>query len=328
MANKGDLSPIISVVEDVLGHSRRGVNPDGWTEYDCPNCASIAGNSGDGKYNLCVNYRTNTYHCWKCLEKGRLSKLMRLHGGGASLYAYNDAIRSIRASGQYRLGSDEVNLDFLNIENITLPKQFKPLNPSDPYAKDALTYLYGRGITDKIIERYNIGYIGYFKSDDRNEWKLRNKIIVPSQDAFGSLNYWIARDYTGKARQKYHNANVEKKHIVFNEGLVNWYEDVTLVEGVFDHFAVPNSIPLLGKSLPTDCATYETVTKNAQANVSILLDDDASDDAIRIYRTLNKTRLKGRVRLIFCPDGYDAALAYEKFGKRGISVLLRRAMAI
>ena len=87
---------------------------------------------------------------------------------------------------------------------------------------------------------------------------------------------------------------------------------------------VPNSIPLLGKTLKTDYATFIAVVNKAKTNVNILLDDDALEDAKKIYKLLNATKLKDRVRLIKCPMGYDASDIYQKFGKKGILQLMRR----
>jgi DNA primase len=91
---------------------------------------------------------------------------------------------------------------------------------------------------------------------------------------------------------------------------------------------IPNSIPLLGKTLKRDYATFNAVVKKARCNVNILLDDDALNDAKKIYKLLNSTNLNGRVRLIECPDGYDASDIYQKFGKRGIKQLMQRAKEI
>lgn len=159
--------------------------------------------------------------------------------------------------------------------------------------------------------------------------EMRNRIIIPSYDEYGELNYYIARDYSGKRiYRKYNNPDVKKTLFVFNEDKINWYEDVTLVEGAFDHMVIPNSIPLLGKTLKRDYATFNAVVKKARCNVNILLDDDALNDAKKIYKLLNSTNLKGRVRLIICPDGYDASDIYQKFGKRGIKQLMQRAKEI
>ena len=175
------------------------------------------------------------------------------------------------------------------------------------------------------IETYNIGYVPYWSKDK----EMRNRVIIPSYDEYGELNYYIARDYSGKRiYRKYNNPDVKKTLFVFNEDKINWYEDVTLVEGVFDHMVIPNSIPLLGKTLKRDYATFNAVIKKARCNVNVLLDDDALNDAKKIYKLLNSTNLKGKIRLIECPNGYDASDIYKKFGKRGIKQLMNRAKTI
>ena len=48
---------------------------------------------------------------------------------------------------------------------------------------------------------------------------------------------------------KYKNPPISRDVIVF-DGMINWNEPITLVEGVFDSFSVKrNVIPLLGKFL-------------------------------------------------------------------------------
>ena len=193
------------------------------------------------------------------------------------------------------------------------------------YAKEAIDYLQKRNISWYLIDYYNIGYVPYWSKDK----EMRNRIVIPSYDEFGELNYFVARDYTGKRKlRKYNNPDIKKTDFVFNEDKINWYEYITLVEGAFDHMVVPNSIPLLGKTLKRDYATFNTVITKAKANVNVLLDDDALNDAKKIYKLLSSTNLKGRVRLIECPDGYDASDIYQKFGKKGIRKLMQRAKEI
>ena len=110
---------------------------------------------------------------------------------------------------------------------------------------------------------------------------------------------------------------------MFNEGLVNWYEPITLVEGPFDHIVVPNSIPLLGKTLAEDNAVFVSLAKRSKSEIRIFLDDDAIRESIKIYKTLdNNTQLKGRVRLIRTPEGYDPSLIFQVYGYKGIMQML------
>ena len=73
-------------------------------------------------------------------------------------------------------------------EKVELPKQYKPLW-EDGYSiqrKHALVYLYNRGITKDDIIKYSIGFC--------DEGLYNNRVIIPSYDVEGVLNYFIARD--------------------------------------------------------------------------------------------------------------------------------------
>ena len=72
--------------------------------------------------------------------------------------------------------------------------------------------------------------------------------------------------------------------------------------------------------------------EKAMSTVNILLDYDATEKAKRLYKKLESTQLRGRVRIIECPnnddDGYDPADIYRDYGKEGIIDLLRSAHQI
>lgn len=316
---------IRELVEGVLGSPRR--ETDGWNDYCCPYCAQEKGVESDGKYNLAVNYGEDMktkpfFHCWRCGTAGKLSKLIKDFGTQENLSKYYNELKNIKNSLLYNIDfGGELN-DFQIENTVELPSDYRKIRANDKYAKEALEYLRKRNIGEYFINYYNIGYIPYWSSDK----EMRNRIVIPSYDEYGELNYYVARDYTGKRTlRKYNNPDIKKTMFVFNEDKINWYDDVTLVEGAFDHMVVPNSIPLLGKTLKSDYATYNALITKAKANVNVLLDDDAVSDAKKIYKLLDSTNLKGRIRLIVCPDGYDASDIYQKFGKKGIKKLLQRA---
>ena len=316
---------IREIVEGIIGNPRR--ETEGWTEYNCVYCAMEKGVESDGKYNLALNYGDTGngkafFHCWRCGTSGKLSKLIKDFGSENDLLRYYNEIKNIRESSLFTVNFGEDKLDIVNEDFVELPNDFRTLQKNDRYSKDAFDYLYGRGLDDKIIRKFNIGYVPYWSKDK----VMSSRIIIPSYSYWGDLNYYVARDYTGKRiYRKYNNPLIKKTNFVFNEKKVNWYENVTLVEGAFDHIVVPNSIPLLGKTLKSDYATYAEVVNKAMANVNIFLDDDAVDDAVKIYRLLDSTRLKGKVRIIQCPDGYDASDIYQKYKSKGIIEVMRTA---
>ena len=119
--------------------------------------------------------------------------------------------------------------------------------------------------------RYGIGYC--------EEGLYSNRVIIPSYDSSGSLNYFVGRDiYDGG--MKYKNPPVSKDVIGFDL-FINWDEPIILCEGVFDAIAIKrNAIPLFGKTVPKKLKRkiYE---KNVNS-IYILLDRDAINDSIKM----------------------------------------------
>jgi DNA primase len=158
-----------------------------------------------------------------------------------------------------------------------------------------MNYLKSRGITNEIIEKYQIGFC------DKGDYSGR--IIVPSYNEKDTLNYFIARAWAGDTRFKYKNPIAEKDKIIFNEHLIDWFKDIYLVEGVFDAFFLDNSIPMLGKHLSS--LLFETIYEKALGNIIICLDGDAFDNAKKLYRELNGGRLYGKIKIVELPKDKD-----------------------
>jgi DNA primase len=188
-------------------------------------------------------------------------------------------------------------------------------------SKKLKEYLNKRKITQDIIDRYNIGYTQW----DGEDKFMRNRIIVPSYDEFGMLNYWVGRDFSGYEKAiKYKNCDADKKEIVFNEGLINYNADIVLVEGIIDSIYLPNAIPLMGKFLKKDSELYRKLYKKSNGKIIICLDSDTTiEETKRIYNLLNVGRLRNRVRYIQMENYKDFGEVYETWGKKGIIELLK-----
>ena len=319
---------IRSLLSSFLGEPKsRGL--DSQVQFCCPCCAEHKGIDSDGKFNLECNIEKGIYHCWVCGDtdnmSGRISGLIKKYGNKEVLNEYYNIIKGIRESSLYSLyGGESFNDEFIDdIREVSLPRHFRRITTEEPKGKEAYDYLINRGLNDFFIKTFNIGYVGW-----TDEFMMQNRIVVPSYNEYGEVNYWVGRDYSGKCKMKYKNPKIEKKDFIFNEQLVNWYDNITLVEGVFDHMVVPNSIPLLGKSINRDYAVYRALVERSRANINVFLDDDAYDNALRIYKLLDSGKLKGRIRMIKCPQGYDASSIYEHFGVRGILKVMRNATVI
>ena len=306
---------IVEILEDVLGNSKKHYENKSQISFDCPVCSSIKGlDCGDGKGNLEVNYNHHVYKCWACSETygthGTLNKLIRKYGNKTHLKQYQLVIpedkRIVREKEKVVING--------------LPKEFTSLtiDRNDSGYKQAIQYLKKRNIGLDLIEKYNLGYA--------NTGDYRGRIIFPSYDSDGNINYFLGRSYEKYTKLKYKNPEVSKMDIIFNEGKINWDSNIYLVEGVFDHITLPNSIPMLGKVL--NDLLFKKLIDCASAKVIIVLDNDAEKDAINLYRRLNSTKLNGRVLMVYMPKRFDLSDVHQKLGSNGVIKLITTAKRI
>ena len=241
---------------------------------------------------------------------------------------YKETIKSLKESSLYKLKFTEN--DF-NVHKSVIPKEleipssFKLFQYGKNNPSTAMDYLFKRGINWSIINDFKIGYTSY-QEDNK---MVSNRIIIPSYDKFGELNYWTGRDFSGlDKRQKYFNPKVERKNIIFNEEKIQWDADITLVEGPFDHLVVPNSIPLLGKVISPEFKLYWEINEKANANINIFLDGDAFESVKVAYKTLNHGNLYGRIRYIPVNEDMDPSLLFQLGGNKAIMQHLANARKI
>lgn len=302
---------ISNVLESFLGRAKSHDESRGQITFDCPACSDEKSLSrGDGKSNLEVNYKKNVFNCWACSDHNNM------HGPIIKLIKRFGTKENIK---DFLVLSDGMNFEYKSTKKavtLTLPEGFTRLSGNSHWtAKRANDYLRSeRGISDDIIEKYNIGIT--------NVDLYTNRIIIPSYDSAGNVNYFIARAITKKLKPKYLNPEAEKSTLIVNEGKIDLNSTIYLVEGMFDHIVIPNSIPLLGKYISDHLFHY---LQNANGRIVIALDDDAYKDAIIAYNKLNTGNLLGRVYLCIIPKGYDPSKAFEKYGKDGIIKLLSQS---
>ena len=313
---------IYNILVSFLGDSKQGYYSKDVVQYqfNCPCCADEKGVSSDGKFNLECNFALGKYHCWSCGEthgtKGKISRLIKKWGGESLARAYFEEIKTIKSSQLYKLDAfDDIEIIFEETD-LKLPKTFTKINLSKCRNKKLKEYLIKRRITQDIIDKFNIGYTTW----DEEKPSLRNRIIIPSYDSIGELNYWVGRDFTGcDKRMKYMNADCDKKQIIFNESLINWDADIFLCEGIIDSIVIPNGIPLMGKQLLSDSVLFQTLYKKANANIIITLDADTEiKETKRIYSLLNNGRLRNKIKYIRLDKYKDFGEIHEMFGKKGI----------
>jgi DNA primase len=274
----------------VLGDHKQHYGSKGQISFDCPVCAEEKGlETGDGKGNLEINYSRHVYKCWACSETngthGPLGKLFDKYGTKKQKKVYE------------LIKPEELKKEEVWRPKLRLPEGFTKFSDSNPIFiphREAMNYLTSRGITNEIIERFGIGYT--VKGD------FAFRIVVPSYNKEGELNYFIARAWANK-KMKYKNPAVPKDEIIFNESLINWEKDVYLVEGAFDSFFLENSIVMLGKVMSK--LLFETLYNNAKGNIIICTDGDAWQNGLKLYHELNGGTLYNRIKIVKLPLDKD-----------------------
>jgi DNA primase len=252
MLNSRNKLKVISILDGALGV---GISSKGNEQkHLCPFCHHH-------KPKLQVNLDTEKWHCWVCNSKGRkiTSLLRRLNVDNRDLQTIRDIYGD---SDDNILQTDDIEI------HLQLPKEFKQLfnkpKSLNPLYNQAISYLKKRGIEMADIVKYNIGYC--------EDGLYANRIIVPSYDCDGNLNYFVARAIFDDT-MKYKNPPVSRDVIMFENHIV-WSEPITLVEGAFDAFSVKrNVVPMLGKFLLPKLKNK--ILEEGVNHVNILLDADA-----------------------------------------------------
>ena len=313
-----EIEKLYDILASFLGEAKNGFNESSFQyQFPCPRCIENKGQREARKYNLEVNIQKQVFKCWSCsseddVMKGSVIKLIKMYGSDALLAEYKDTIRSIHESDLYKLhfNKDDFNIDTSMVvkEDLKLPSTFQLFDRNKRNHYSALKYVMERGLTWDILEKYKMGYT--LREEDDGMKKYSYRVIIPSYDRLGELNYWVGRDFLPKndqfTRTKYANPKAEKTEIIFNEEKVQWDADITLVEGAFDHIVVPNSIPLLGKALDTDYKLYWELITRANAH----------------------GRLYDRIRYIPVGGDEDPSSLFEKGGYKAIVEHLRNARQI
>jgi hypothetical protein len=257
---------LTQLIESVLGKGK--VTNKGNIAHHCPFCQSrqkklevqsVTNDKGE-----------NPWHCWVCNKSGKkLTSLFKALNVGRDKIAELYKVLSI----QPKYSSNQIDSTFQSTTAIDLPKEYIPLfktSESIEY-KNAIHYLRSkRKITLSEIVKYNIGYC--------ESGEYAKKIIIPSYDEFGKLNYFVGRAYYEAESFKHKNPEVSKNCVGF-ELFINWSLPLVLVEGSFDAIAVRrNAIPLFGKTISEDLR--KKIIENKVSQLYICLDKDAQKQAL------------------------------------------------
>jgi len=216
---------------------------------------------GHYKPKLQINISSQKWHCWVS------------NSGGHSLYSL---FKKINADSRYF--SELKDLVFVSIKKgeveskviVSLPIEYKPLWKSSKslFYKQALNFLKKRGITKIDLQKYKLGFC--------DDGIYGNRVIIPSYDENGILNYFVGRSFMGGG-MKYKNPNVSRDIVPF-DWFIAWSYPIVLCEGVFDAISIrTNAIPMLSKK-PSNSLLRKIFEKQVKT-IYIALDNDAKKDA-------------------------------------------------
>ena len=260
--------------------------------FHCPFC-------NHHKPKMQVNIDTQKWHCWNCNSGGKkLTSLLRKLDVDSKTITI---IREIYGDIAWATQNDDSDTKVF----IQLPKEFISLSEEpkgfNPEYKHAMFYLNQRGIGIKEIIKYNIGYC--------KEGLYSRRILIPSYDSSGQLNYFVSRSYYSDEKMKYKNPPISKNIIAF-DSQINWNEPIILCEGAFDAITIKrNAIPLLGK-FPSK-QLMEKIFMSRVTDIIISLDNDAINDALKAAEYFRKQGIS--VKMMYLRDKDAADMGYVKF---------------
>jgi len=251
------LTDKLKFFEEVFGKGRLSSNGKNF-DVRCPICAP----SDVSKKKLSIRTTDDACHCWVCGWKSRtLVPLIKKYGSQNNMNRY----RELFGTGTNTV----ISADIVETQKLELPNDFKLLvfaDDNDPDVKALWRYVFSRKLDEKDAWYFKLGY--------SNEFRWKRRVIIPSFDINGKLNYFVARAIDSNKKPKYDNPDVDKNPVVFNEINIDWSKRLTLVEGAFDLTMCPeNSTALLGSDLDERHEIFNKILIN-ETPVALALDGD------------------------------------------------------
>ena len=196
------------------------------------------------KLKLSININTWQVHCWVCGLKSKnlyyvLNKFVSKQAASLFKETFNIEVKNYISEAT----QEEAE------EKISLPEGFcllgENISSRDPDIRACISYLKSRGVSVSDMWKFCLG--------TARTGTYRRRVIFPSFDIDGDLNYFVARSIDPDSKRKYINARSKKSQIIFNEHIIDWKKDLAIVEGPFDLIKSPrNSVCILGSSISNE----------------------------------------------------------------------------
>ena len=240
----------------------------------------------------------NPWHCWISDKKGRtINSLFKQIGLSKEWF---EQLSKIIESARYRNTAETKST-----VTLALPEHYVPLwnKKNTPDYRNAIHYLQQRDVGMLDILKYRIGYC--------EQGEYSGKIIIPSYDEAGQLNYFVSRAFYRADKQKHKNPKISKDIIGFDL-TINWSQPIILCEGAFDAIAIKrNAIPLFGKIIQP--ALQKKIIEKRVRDIYICLDADALRNAVQIAERFMAEGLN--VYFVRLQDADASELGFEQITK-------------
>ena len=291
-----DNTALLFLVESVLGKGQS--TSKGNYAFKCPFCTHH-------KNKMEISLRTtekheNFWHCWVCGAKGKtlLALFKKIKAPASKIDELNILVVPNKTYKTKEQGILELPKEFISFGD---HEKFITDRVAQIESKHAFRFLRQRGITADDIIKYGIGFC--------KEGPYAERVIIPSFDELGRINYFIARSYK-ESERKYKNPPVAAKDAIGFELYINWDAPIILVEGIFDALTIKrNVIPLFGKVLHDKL--MKKLVESSVNRIYIALDNDARKDALKQAETLMSY---GKEVYLVEMEGKDAnEIGFEKF---------------
>jgi hypothetical protein len=280
----------INFCKEVFG-PYRSVNGGANIEVVCPICKHLKKPRNYTKQKLAIQTDSHVVHCWVCGYKSKKPTHLLKKWKPGHLQKYLDKFMNAEDLASYYEYQNKTGEATPKVAQ--LPKDFTLLataDPTDPYIKAARNYLKGRGADSTATLWY--WRLGVSKGDR----KTFNRIIVPSFDQYGCLNFYSARAMTSGLENKYANpSTVLREDIIFNELNIDWTKELTLVEGAFDLMkSNENATAILSSDLPSHFLLFQKIVEN-KTPVVLALDPEAEKKSWAIAQRLSEFDVKVKI---------------------------------
>jgi DNA primase len=287
---------LISLLESVLGSSERKNRGNYRFKCPLPGCSSV-----QKKLEIQIDEsfpKFNQWKCWVCLQGGGSirSLFKKIHVEKEKIQVLDSIIKPNKSWDR------ENEILYSTLE---LPKEFKSFNnlkTFDIIGRQAKAYLHKRGFSDDDILKYSLGYC--------EEGRYHHRIIFPSFDSGGLLNYYTGRSFIDDEKFRYLNPEYPRKDIVPFELYINWNAPIILCEGFFDAKAIArNAVPLIEKGITE--GIMKKLMLSSTKKIYIALDKDGIKEALDYAEMLIDNGKK--VYLVELEDKDPDKMGFEAF---------------